>query len=225
MITTIMIDYDNTLHDSDYKFITKFSEIFDDVSGEQLWEVYLFKVHRGIVHVRYPERHEDGEFHTKLIFEHLNKPYETSKAKQMIEAYNSALKECWENPSFFPDTFEFLDKVAGKYKVCLATQEFAKEKAVCLEKIGGKKYFDYVLGDHNIRFHKTTSEFYKQALELSKSVAEETVNVGDALTHDILPAKLAGIKTIWVNRKNEVVLEKIKPDYEVKNLLEVLNFL
>lgn len=224
---SILIDYDGTLHDSDSKFIARFDPPARalGLTGEKLWEIYLFKIHRGIVHKRFPERHADAEFHCKLIFEYLDKSYDKPLAGQIINAFKAAEEECWKRPSFFPDALEFLNRIAGRYKVCLITGEHAKEKAECLEKFGRRKYFDLVLGEGLIGYRKTEPKYYARALKFSNSRARETVVIGDTLTHEVLPAKSVGIKTIWVNRKDEIAGEEAKPDHEVKNLLEALNHL
>ena len=89
---TVFIDYDNTLHDSDSKFIERFDEPARalGLTGKELWEIYLFKIHREIVHSRFLERHSDGEFHCKLIFEHLGKNYDRVLAERIIDAYQKA---------------------------------------------------------------------------------------------------------------------------------------
>lgn len=224
---TLLIDYDGTLHDSDSKFIAKFSPPARKLGlrGKKLWKLYLFDVHRGLVHKRFPKKHDDPRFHCRLIFKLLKKPHNGKIAEEMIDAFERALRECWTNPSFFDDTFEFLDRVVGKDKLCLATSEYAREKAGCVERFGRKKYFDHVLGDYNIDCRKTEKEYYQKALKISNSTPEETVIIGDTLTHDIVPAKLVGIRTIWVNRRNERAPEGSEPDHEVKKLMEVLKYL
>ncbi|MDI6826501.1 MAG: HAD family hydrolase [Candidatus Aenigmarchaeota archaeon] len=227
MIKTILIDYDNTLHDSDSKFIARFEGLAQKLglSGRELWDIYLFKIHREMVHKKFPERHDDERFHAKLILRYLGLPCEGPVIRRLVTAYKKALEECVEKPSFFPDTFEFLNQVSGRYKLCLATYANAREKSACLERFGGRRYFDYIFRDHNISFHKHTPQFYEEVLRISGSKPEETANIGDALVHDVIPAKLIKIKTIWINRKGEIAPEGSKPDHEVKNLLEALEYL
>ena len=55
---------------------------------------------------------------------------------------------------------------------------------------------------------------------------DSAVMIGDRLDNDIVPAKRAGMKTVWVKQGlgglASVVHEKEKADYEVKNLSELL---
>jgi len=220
-----MVDYDNTLNDSDSKFIVKLDGVMG-LPGGTLWEIYLKRVHREIVHARYPEKHDDAEFHCKLIFEYLGKPYDELAAKLLIKRYREAEEESWKNPAFFPDALPFLDGVKKRgYKLCLITGGHALEKAQSLEKRGSKAYFDHVFGEDTLGYRKTDVNYYWNALRLSGSKPAETVSVGDTLTHDIMPATSVGITTIWVNRKGESPQKNRKPDYEVRNLLEAFNYL
>lgn len=84
MIEIILIDYDNTLHDSDSKFVSKL--------GKKWWKTYL-KVHRNLIHPFFPDKHDDYEFQCKLVFKRLHQTYDATLIKQKIEAYLAALKE------------------------------------------------------------------------------------------------------------------------------------
>ena len=75
-------------------------------------------------------------------------------------------------------------------------------------KIWTQEVLRLVLGEGLIWCRKTKPEYYALALKFSNSRARETVVIGDTLTHEILLAKSVGIKTIWVNRKNEIAAEK-----------------
>ena len=66
MKKVLFIDYDGTLHDSDAKYAARLDGILG-LDGMQIWKAYLH-VHRGIVHVQYPEKHDDFFFHQRLLF-------------------------------------------------------------------------------------------------------------------------------------------------------------
>lgn len=227
MIETLFVDYDDTLHDSDFKFINRFKPLADEfgLTGKELWDIYLLKVHRGMVHRRFPEKHDDLEFHCKLIFQYLNKPFDIRLAKQMIKSYEIAERECWENPTFFPDTFKFLNRVVGEYKVCLTTTKHGIEKSLSLEKRGKRKYFDHVFEENTVGHRKLGPNYYEKVLELSGSSPERALSIGNSLSSDVLPAMRVGIKAIWVNRRGEPHPPNFEPVQEVRDLLEVLNYL
>jgi len=224
MSKILFIDYDGTLHDTDAKYAATLDGILG-LSGEQIMKTYLV-VHREIVHQRYPEKHDDFFFHQKLICEHLKKPYHESEALRTARRLEEAQEQCWVNPSFFPDSLPFLDKVKQKHILCLATGDHASEKADALEKAAGRSYFNYAF-DHNHLGLKGSSTYFENALMSTNSRPEDAVAIGDSLEHDIAAAKEAGIRTVWVNRKGlpPPVGSSPPPDYQAKDLLEVLDYL
>ena len=221
-MSTLFIDYDDTLHDSASKFAQRLEGIIYD--GQNFWQVYL-KIHREIIHKKFLEKHDNFMFHVKLFFKYINQPYNNLIAKQILRNFLKAKDDCWKNPSFFPDAIEFLNKVKENgYKLCLTTVYDAKKKVRALEIIGGRKYFEFAFGEE--KFRKSEKDYYIKSLELSSSVPDETIIIGDTLTSDILPAKKVGIKTILINRKDEKIPKgSIEPDHEVRNLLEALKYL
>ena len=219
----LFIDYDGTLHDSDAKYAAKLDGILG-LSGSQIWEAYLW-VHREIVHRQYPEKHDDSLFHQKLLFEHLKQPYDAGEAQRIADRFWEAQEECWTKPSFFPDTFPFLNGAKEKHLLCLATGDYAPEKAEALEKAGGRSYFAYAF-DRSQLGVKGESSYFKNALITTNSRPEDGVVIGDSLAHDIVAAKAAGLTTVWLNRKGiPGVTTPPRPDYEARDLLEVLTYI
>jgi len=65
-----------------------------------------------------------------------------------------------------------------------------------------------------------------EALKKSGSIASETLSIGDSLHDDIIPAKKAGLKTVWVNRNGRRAnANKDYVDFEVSDLTEASRLL
>jgi len=227
VLRNVLVDFDNTLHDTDRKFIEKLDGLFG-LDGKTLYEIYLFKIHRELVHKQFPNKHWDLKFHCKLLLNYLNKDFDESLINEFLNRFKQAEEECWSKPIYFEDAIPFLDSLKSKgYRICLSTGINAKEKAKGIERFASKKYFDYAFGEDQISYSKTDPNFYKSILKIIKASPSETVSIGDTITHDIVPAKAVGIKTIWINRKNVKLDLKnnSKPDFEVKNLYEALKIL
>lgn len=223
MSRILFIDYDGTLHDTDAKFAVKLDGIYG-LGAEHVMYAYL-TVHRGIVHQQYPDKHDDFYFHQKLIAEHLGKPYDKDEARKMARRFKEAQEECWTNPIFFPESLHFLDKVKERYILCLTTGDYAQQKAAALEKAAGRSYFSYAF-DHTHLGIKGGSAYFENALMSTNSLPENTITIGDSLEHDIAAAKGAGITTVWVNRRGLAPLgDSQMPDYQAKDLFEVLDYL
>lgn len=223
MIKILFIDYDGTLHDTDGKFASELEGCYG-FSSEKIVESYLH-VHLNIVHPEYQEKHDDFFFHQKLLCDYLNIAYVENEARIIARKFEKVYEGRWLNPSFFPDTYPFLDAVKEKYILCLTTGDYAKQKAEAIENIAVKIYFSYVF-DHTHLGIKGSNHYFKNALVSTNVSPKEAVVIGDSLEQDIAAAKEWGITTIWVNRK-QLTLGKDSPapDFEAHDLYEVLRYL
>jgi HAD superfamily hydrolase (TIGR01549 family) len=224
MKKVLFIDYDGTLHDSDAKYAAKLDGILS-LEGMQIWKAYLH-VHRGIVHVRYPEKHDDFFFHQRLLFDYLKKPYDDRVARTLAGRFRQAQQETWRTPSFYPDTLPFLNKVRENYILCLTTGDYAPEKAKALEKAGGVSYFSYAFDKDHLGLKGHSSSYYCNAVMSTKSHPKDVLVIGDSLEHDIAAAKNAGLTTVWVNRRGISLTENSpRPDFQANDLWEVLSYI
>lgn len=221
-IKTLFIDYDNTLHDSDSVYFARLDGVLGQ-PGARIWEAY-FEVHRELVHLRYPDQHDDMLFHMRHMFDLLRKPYDEREARRIAGLFCLAQEECWTEPVFFSDTFSFLDRVKREYTLCLATGEHAPQKVRAIETISGKM-FQSAFDLDNVGI-KGSSSYFRNALTMSGSRAEDCAMIGDSLPHDITAAKEAGLETIWINRKGKPLpADAVPPHHEVRGLMEILKYI
>lgn len=124
----------------------------------------------------------------------------------------------------FPETTEILDELNGVVRLVLATNGASDLQRLKLETSGLAGYFDAVLVSADIGFAKPHPIFFVNAIRLSSAEPEQIRMVGDNIRKDIGGAQEAGIRGIWVNRKERDPGE-IQPFAEIGNLLELRNFL
>lgn len=223
MYRVLFIDYDGTLHDSDAKYAAKLDGVLG-LSGMVIWKAYVH-VHRRIVHLRYPEKHDDYFFHQELLFEHLKRPFELAAALDLAARFREAQEECWTKPVFFPDALPFLNRVKEGRVLCLTTGDNAPEKVQALETAGGKIYFTYALDKDRLGLKGRSPSYYSNAVMSTKSRPEDTLVIGDSLEHDIAAARSAGLATLWVNRAGRALAENCSaPDYQARDLTEALAY-
>jgi putative hydrolase of the HAD superfamily len=226
-VRTILVDYDGTLHDSDAVFASKLNGLLG-LSGRDLYRIYLVDIHRNIVHEHYPKRHDDMDFHWRLLFQYLGRPYNGEEATLLDARFREAAEAVVKSPKFFTDTFPFLDRLTeSNYEVVLSTGQRSLEKAEALRRAGGKDYFSRVIGEEILGYLKNDPTYYREALRRLDTTAERTISIGDTILTDVYPAKVVGIKTIWVNRSGErpPTDHGRAPDYEVPNLISALDYL
>ena len=221
---TLFIDYDGTLHDTDSVFAAGLDGIYG-LSGQTALEAFV-KVHRGIVHLQYPEQHDDFLFHQKLLCEQLGWPYDETEARETARRFSVAREQTWLNPSFFSDSLNFLERVYLDHVLCLTTGDNAWEKAEAIQKATGSNFFTYTFDQTRLGIKGSSSTYYNNALTLTNSHPDDVIVIGDSLEHDVTAAKETGIRAVWVNRKGlSLPDESPAPDYQASNLLDVLDYL
>jgi len=75
---------------------------------------------------------------------------------------------------------------------------------------------------------KPNIKIFKAACEQACVLLKEAMFVGDTIQNDIVGANRAGMTSVFINRKSDVLIPKIadgRPDYSVSNLYDVLSCL
>jgi FMN phosphatase YigB (HAD superfamily) len=227
MITTVLIDYDSTIYDKDSIMETNLDGILG-LNGKVLYRIWVNKIHRCIIHQKYLEHHDNILFHCKLLFDYLDIPFNLEIAQNINSKFESARFQAINNPILYPEAIKTLESLKEKgYLICLSTGFDAREKVDAVKRLTGKEYFTHIFSETILGFLKTKPEFYKKILEITHSKPLETVSIGDTLLSDIRPAKLVGIRTIWINRRMEDTPNETEliADFEVNNLLQAVKII
>jgi 2-haloalkanoic acid dehalogenase type II len=94
-----------------------------------------------------------------------------------------------------------------------------------IDKFGIRGHFDFVLTSAACFYRKPHPRAFEIALARWNITPGEAVMVGDSLEADILGAKQAGMKTIWITRRAQFTSEdirRIQPDFSLRKLSELL---
>lgn len=128
-------------------------------------------------------------------------------------------------PFVYEDSYRVLDQLKGKYKLLLLTNgspDLQNTKLDITPEL--VPYFDQIVISGAFGKGKPDPTIFEHALSLLEIEKSQALMVGDNLMTDILGAKRAGIKSVWINRhekeRNEVV-----PDYEISQLEELFTIL
>jgi HAD superfamily hydrolase (TIGR01509 family) len=227
MITTVLMDYDSTLHDMDGVMERSLDGVLG-YTGEELYHTWVYDIHRALIHRRHLDRHDDTMFHCTLLFDRLELPFDKEAADLICAKFDEAKESAKKNPIYYPDAVPALESLKKMgLTLCLSTGYGAGQKAKTMELRTGNKFFKHTFSEQTLGVLKTEPEYYWKALRLAKAKPGETVSVGDTPLSDIRPAKLVGIKTIWVNRNQEPKpLEKDQiADYETKGLRKAVEII
>ena len=137
-------------------------------------------------------------------------------------AVNSFYDPFVEHIQIFQDVKEVLKKLKEKsLKIGLITNNFNIEFYLrLLRKFDLEKYFDSSVASGKVGIRKPHKRIFLHSLTELGVNKEDSIFVGDSLYHDIQGAKNAGIRCIWVKRK-EYENIPVKPDWIVESIKQV----
>lgn len=121
------------------------------------------------------------------------------------------------------DVIEVLDELSKKYRLAILTNGDSVSQRGKLNTFPHLSWFEIVMvaGDHP--WSKPDVRIFELLCEKMNVLPSEVVFVGDTIASDIVGAKNAGMRTIWVQRDPR--LNSDLPDvrlYRVKDLMSVL---
>jgi putative hydrolase of the HAD superfamily len=90
-----------------------------------------------------------------------------------------------------------------------------------LEKHDLNRFFDVVVVSATVNKRKPSPEIFQKALKKLGVCAETSVFVGDTADADIIGAKAAGMKTIFIERRLQKETEQACPNQTIKSLSEL----
>lgn len=127
------------------------------------------------------------------------------------------------HPYTYPDTFNVLNQLKGKYRLLLLTNGSPELQYTKLELTPELvPYFEEIVISGDFGKGKPDKGIFEHALELLSVNKDEALMVGDNLMTDIIGASRTGIKTVWINHHQKDHKE-IVPTYEVADLGALLS--
>jgi FMN phosphatase YigB (HAD superfamily) len=118
----------------------------------------------------------------------------------------------------FEDALEVVPRLAGAYKLGLISNGSSR-----IHKLQIAQFFVYSVYAREVGHEKPSPEIFHAAAKISGCRNGEMLYVGDGQYTDILGARNAGIKIVWINRARQGLLTGIpQPDYEIDNLRGLL---
>lgn len=221
----LLIDLDNTLIDFNECARHSIINAFDELGftyTEKVFETFIEE------NVKIWKRLEKGEI-TKPQLRATR--WNLILARLGIEFDGTIIEEMFENgvaKGAYPveGAYDLLNYLHGKYKMYIVSNGFRFVQESRL-KIGDfEKYFDGVFVSEDIGIPKPAKEFFDYCFKsLNFPDKEDVVLIGDSISADIIGGVNYGIDTIWFNKSNDQLNEKIEPTYTSNNLCDIKNIL
>ncbi len=125
----------------------------------------------------------------------------------------------------FPDVAEGLERLAKKYKLAVLSMASPKIVQGALAHAGMDKYFSKVISTERVQAYKPELRAYKYGIS-ELGVEKGQVAFVSANSYDMVGAKVFGLSSFWINRREKVMEELgFQPDLTVTDLLELADSL
>ncbi|MGR5235922.1 HAD family hydrolase [Vibrio alfacsensis] len=152
-----------------------------------------------------------------ILAEH-NIKIDAVQAQQAQSFFDSARMGAF---TFFPGVKEMLSELRQHYKLVVITNGpiFSQHPKIAATNMGN--WVDHIIIGGEEPEEKPAASIFHKALSLVDAKPEEALHIGDSLSADIAGANNMGILSVWVNATGSTNPTDIKPNYEVKETVEL----
>jgi len=188
-------------------------------SWEGLWVRFIEENEKNKELIRLIDTYQINAWHFALLDFRIDN---IEFAKKLAIKFN---EERRKRHAVFPEVFEILERLFKDYRLGIITNGLPDLQ---WEKIKGSKienFFENVIISGDVGVRKPQETIFLTALNKFNSSIKDCVMIGNNLNTDILGASTIGLKSIWINRNDDVINNDIIPDYTIKNLIELPDIL
>lgn len=225
MITTVLIDIDNTLLDFNacakkamidgfFQWNLPFAEEFFEkfkVINDELWR----KIEMGII-----SRKELHQIRWQTVFDAIGVKADGPQFEQLF------LKLIFDSCEQVEGALDLVKYLSEKYDLYVASNGLYKQQINRLTRAGLIDYVKKIFSSEVIGHQKPAYEFFEACFnDLPGVKKEEIIMIGDSLTADIKGGNSFGIKTLWYNYHKENAKGINEADYVVDSLAEIKEIL
>jgi len=223
-IRTITIDLDDTLWEI-HPVIRRAERRLYEWLGEnypRITEMYgpedLSEV-RSQVMVEYLDRAHDLTFLRHTVLGRIG--VAAGCGTDFIEEAFRVFDEVRNDVELFPEVIPTLEALGERFRIIAVTNGNAN-----LETIGIRHLFDDVITAATAGAAKPALQVFELAVRAGGASKADTLHIGDQPLHDVEGARVAGLRTAWVNRNGAVWPDEYPlPDVEIVHVGEILTIL
>ena len=186
-------------------------------------EEYHLKIYKEINNAIWKELEEGAITQQKLKIERFKRLSNRLEDKfNEIEFSKSFVKNLAEASFLFEDSVALIKSLQENCRLAIITNGLKDVQNYRIKKSVIGKYFEDIVISEEVKVAKPDSKIFEHALNnLKHTDKSKVLMVGDSLTSDIQGGINFGIDTCWFNPSKTVNTTKIKPTFEISNLMEV----
>lgn len=125
----------------------------------------------------------------------------------------------------FDDTVPSLERVRERHALGLITNGPTDIQQPKIDLLGIETHFHFVLISESVGIWKPDPEIFWMGVEIVGVEPDDAIYVGDSPTADVPGARAAGMTAVWMNRAGAQWAGETPPDFEVRDLPELLTAL
>ena len=130
------------------------------------------------------------EYHVHLQFEALDLN-DGGREKEMAEIF------CSRSEDAMRQSTEILARLKNRYRLGLVSNFYGNLSILCRE-AGWSDFLDPILDSAQVGVSKPEPEIFQMALRKLDLLPVQVIFIGDSYERDMIPAREAGMKTIWL---------------------------
>ena len=169
---------------------------------------------------------EHGEFHPyRQVLESVVRRLGVELGFVPSAAEARSLPDSLQHWHPWPDTVSALRRLKTRFRLAILSNVDDDLFAATRPKLGVD--FDEVITAQQARAYKPSLKLFELALSRINAPAHRVLHVGQSIYHDVIPAQVLGLATVWVNRPSArpgvgaVKAADAKPDLIVSSLAEL----
>ncbi len=163
---------------------------------------------------------ESGEYQDyktvlAMVLEGFGREFGFNPAQEELQRFSISVED-W--PAF-PDSSRALQALKTKYKLAILSNIDDDLFAFSNQRLGVA--FDWIITAQQAKSYKPSLNNFHLALERIGLPQNKILHVAQSLFHDIAPARLLGLSTVWVNRRHDKAGSGATPPAQSRPDLEV----
>ncbi len=232
MIEAVLFDFGGTLVDQDVflssardsaieailKFYNRQNNLMPELR-EQYHKISkeVWKKHQK-TSPRLKERKARGELFRRLIVQ----IGEIPQPEAIREAFHGLVEGAVNSNCIYPNTPMILNTLRDRYHLAIVSNGLAAYTWNCLKHNRLLSFFSARIISEEAGLEKPDPKAFWRALEKLKVDPSKAIMVGNMLWEDILGAKNAGIRSVWINNNEPQRKVTVHADFEITEIGEVI---
>jgi len=151
--------------------------------------------------------------------------YGVSVPDTFIDGLNEIFKKMLDEAvAILPNVKKTLEILCvNGYRLGMVSNGDTKELFAHLN--GVSDLFEVIVASEELEAYKPHSRLFDEAVRRINVERQATAFVGDTITSDVLGAKKAGLTAVWYNKKQRISKPEIRPDFEIRDMAEILEII